>query len=176
MKRWIFAVLILGAPAIAPAPAAASQFDVVLALQNLRAGRDGDALYWLTRAIDERKLAPAELADALEWRAYLHAKRRDRRAARADLDAAIAADKESPLRLRARARFFLAGGEFRAALADMEAVMSRSPSDAENYTDYCEALLGVGRRAEALDQCQRAIRVNPEHARAKAMLRRAQAR
>ncbi len=176
MKRWIVAFLILSAPAIAPAPAAASQFDVVLALQNLRAGRDADALYWLTRAIDERTLKPAELGDALEWRAYLHAKRQDRRAARADLDAAIAADKESPLRLRARARFLLSIDDHRAALADIEAVMARSPTDAENYTDYCEALLGLGRRIEAAAQCQRAIRVNPEYARAKAILRRTQGR
>jgi tetratricopeptide (TPR) repeat protein len=176
MKRWIIAFLIVCAPATAPAPAAASQFDVVVALQNLRAGRDADALYWLTRAIDERGLKPGELADALEWRAFLHAKRKNNPAARADLDAAIAADKENPLRLRARARFLLAIKDHRAALADIEAVMARSPTDAENLVDYCEALLGMGRRAEALDQCQRAIRVNPEHARARAMLRRAQAR
>lgn len=174
MKRWIFASLVLLAPAAAQARA---QFDVVLALQNIRAGRDADALYYLDNAINAKTLKPGELADALEWRAFLHAKRKDRRAARADLDAAIAAEPDNPLRPRARARFFLAGGDHRAALADIETVMARpGTTDAENYTDYCEALLGLGRRAEALEQCQRAVKVNPEHARAKAMLRRAQGR
>jgi len=149
---------------------------VIVALQNLRAGRDADALYWLNRAIDSRELKDGELADALEWRAFLHAGRRNMRAARADLDAAIAAQSANPLRLRARARFFLRAGDYRAALADMEAVMGRLPTDAENHTDYCEALLGLGRRVEAADQCQRAIRVNPEYARPKMLLRRAQGR
>jgi tetratricopeptide (TPR) repeat protein len=174
MKRWFFACVVLLAPADA---VATPQFDVVLALQNIRAGRDADALYYLNNAINARALKAGELADALEWRAYLHAKRKDRRAARADLDAAIAAEPDNPLRPRARARFFLAGGDYRAALADIEAVLSRpGTTDAENYADYCEALLGLGRRAEAVNQCQRAVTVNPEHARAKAMLRRAQGR
>lgn len=173
MKRWLFALLVLAAPAPA---AATAQFDITLAMQNLRAGRDADALYWLNRAIGEHALKGGELADALEWRAFLHAKRNNPRAARADLDAAIAADKDSALRLRARARFFLRAGDHRAALADMEAVMSRLPTDAENYADLCEALLGLGRRAEAADNCQRAIRVNPEYARPKMLLRRAQGR
>ena len=173
MKRWLIPLFLLAAPAAAEA---AAPFDVIVALQNLRAGRDADALYWLNRAISEHALKGGELADALEWRAFLHAKRNNPRAARADLDAAIAAEKDSPLRLRARARFFLRAGDYRAALADMEAVMARLPTDAENYADYCEALLGLGRRAEAADQCQRAIRVNPEYARPKMLLRRAQGR
>jgi tetratricopeptide (TPR) repeat protein len=171
MRRWLAASAV--ALALAGAAAATPQFDVTLALQNLRAGRDADALYWLNRAIGEHGLKGGELADALEWRAYLHAKRNDRRAARADLDAAIAADKDNPLRLRARARFSLRIGDYRSALADMEAVFAHPGTDAVNYADYCEALLGLGRRAEAAAQCRKAIQVNPEYARPRALLRRA---
>lgn len=170
MKRWLILLFVLAAPAAAQA---AAQFDVTVALQNLRAGREGDALYWLNRAIDSRELKAGELADALEWRAFVHANRKNLRAARADLDAAIAAESANPLRMRARARFFLRAGDGKAALADMEAVMAHSPSDAENYTDYCEALLRAGRRAEAAEQCRKAVQVNPDYARAKDMLRRA---
>jgi len=170
MKRWLIPFLFLAAPAAAQTPA---QFDLTLALQDLRAGRDVDALYWLNRAAGEHVLKGAALADVLEWRAYLHAKRKDRRAARADLDAAVAADKDNPLRYRARARFFLAAGDFRAALADVEQVMSRATADAEIYSDLCEAQLGLGRRAEAAANCRRAIQVNPEYARPRQLLRRA---
>jgi tetratricopeptide (TPR) repeat protein len=173
MMRWLIPLLVLLAPAAARAT---SQFDVVMALQNLRAGRDGDALYWLNRAIGEHALKDGDLADALEWRAFVHAKRNNLRAARTDLDAAVAAEKDNPLRLRARARFFLRTGDFRAALADMEAVMGSPGTNAENFADYCEALLGLGRRAEAADNCQRAIRVNPDYARPKLLLRSAQGR
>jgi len=173
MKRWLIPLVVLVA---APAAEANPQFDVTLALQNLRAGRDADALYWLNRAIGEQGLKGAARADALEWRAFLHVKRNNPRAARADLDAAIAAESDNPLRHRARARFVLRAGDYRAALADMEAVMSRSSTDAENYADLCEALLGLGRRAEAVVQCQKAIQVNPEYARPKQLLRRAGAR
>ena len=171
VRFWLAALLALtGAAADA---AATPQFDVTAALQNLRAGRNGDALALLTRAIDSRVLKGGELADALEWRAFLHAARRDPRAARADLDSAIQAESQNPLRYRARARFLMRSGDFRAALADMDAVMVRSPSDAENYTDMCEILIGLGRRAEAIERCRSAIKVDPEFARAKAMLRRA---
>ena len=170
MKRCTIAFLLLMAPA--SVAFAAPQFDVIAALQNLRAGRDAEALALLTRAIDSRALKPGERADALEWRAYLHFGRRNHRAARADLDAAIAAESANPLRHRARARFFLRTGDFRAALADVDAVMARSPVDDENYADRCEALLGLGRRADAADECRRAVQVNPESARAKALLRR----
>lgn len=174
MKRWLLPLLLaLAAPAAAQSPA---QFDVILALQNLRAGRDADALYWLNRAAGEHALTGGELADVLEWRAFLHTKRNNLRAARADLDAAIATDKDNPLRRRARARFFLRAGDYRAALADMEQVMARPGTDAENYADLCEAQLGLGRRAEAAANCRRAIQVNPEYARPKQLLRRAQGR
>ena len=169
MRPWLFALALL----VSPAARADLPFDFVVAMQNLRAGRDADALYSLNRAIGEHGLKGGELADVLEWRAFLHAKRNDHRAARADLDAAIAAEQENPLRHRARARFFLRTGDYRAALADMETVMGRSPTDAENYTDYCEALLRVGRRREAAEQCRKAVQVNPEYARAREMLRRA---
>lgn len=170
MKRWLIPFLLLGAQPVAaqtPAP-----FDVTQALQNLRAGRDADALYWLDRALGERALTGAARADALEWRAFLHAKRGNLRAARADLDAAITADNDNPLRHRARARFHLRAGDFRAALTDMEHVMARPGTDAENYADLCEAQLGLGRRAEAAENCRRAIQVNPEYARPKRLLRR----
>jgi hypothetical protein len=173
MKRWLVPLAVLLA---ASAAHANQQFDVAQALQNLRAGRDGDALYWLNRAVNEHGLKGAALADVLEWRAFLHAKRNDVRAARADLDAAIAAEGDNPPRRRARARFFLRAGDFRAALADMEAVMTHAGTDAENYADLCEAQLGLGRRAEATDNCRRAIQVNPEYARPKQLLRRAQPR
>ncbi len=173
MKRWLLLLLLAAAPAAAQTPA---QFDVIQALQNIRAGRDADALYWLDRALGERSLAGAARADALEWRAFLHVRRGNLRAARTDLDAAIAADKGDPLRHRARARFHLRAGGFRSALADMEHVMARSGTDAENYADLCEAQLGLGRRAEAAENCRRAIQVNPEYARPKQLLRRAQAR
>ena len=65
------------------------------------------------------------------------------------------------------------GGEFRAALADMDVVMARSPSDAENLTDVCEILIALGRRADAIERCRSAIKVDPDYGRAKAMLRRA---
>jgi len=55
-------------------------------------------------------------------------------------------------------------------------VMARLPTDAENYTDYCEALLRVGRRAEAIEQCRKAVQVNPEYARPRELLRRARGR
>lgn len=174
MKRWLLPVLMLfAAPAAAQAPA---PFDVIQALQNIRAGRDGDALYWLDRALGERSLVGAARADALEWRAFLHARSGNLRAARTDLDAAIETDKDNPLRLRARARFHLRAGDFRAALADMEQVMARPGTDAENYADLCEAQLGLGRRAEAAENCRRAIQVNPEYARPKQILRRARGR
>ena len=172
MRRCLLGALLALSGAVGDA-AATSQFDVIAALQNLRAERNGDALVLLTRAIDSRALKGGELADALEWRAFLHAGRRDSRAARADLDAAIQAESENPLRYRARARFLIRSGDFRAALADMDVVMARSPSDAENYTDLCEILIGLGRRAEAIGRCRSAIQVNPEYARARAMLRRA---
>jgi tetratricopeptide (TPR) repeat protein len=173
MKRWLIPLLFL----LAPAPAQATpQFHMTVALQDIRAGRDGDALYYLTRAIQERGLKADELADALEWRAFLHAKRGNLRAARADLDAAIAAEADNPLRRRARARFFLRTGDYRAALRDMEELMTRFETDAENYADLCEALLGLGRRAEAIDNCQRGVRVDPEHARPRMLLRRARGR
>lgn len=174
MKRWFIPFLLfLAAPAAAQSGA---PFDVTLALQNLRAGRDADALYWLDRALGGQSVQGAARADALEWRAFLHEKRGNHRAARADLDAAIAADKDNPLRHRARARFLLRAGDFRAALADMEQVMARSGTDAENHADLCEAQLGLGRRAEAAENCRRAIQVNPEFIRPKQLLRRAQAR
>jgi tetratricopeptide (TPR) repeat protein len=173
MKRLLFALALLLAPSGA---AANAQFDLLLALQNLRSGRDADALYWLNRTASEHGLKGAALADVLEWRAFLHVKRNDLRAARADLDAAVAADNDNPMRYRARARFFLRNGDFRAALADMEAVFSRVGSDAENFSDHCEALLGLGRRAETVVQCRKAIQVNPEYARPKLLLRRAQGR
>jgi len=174
MRSWLVALLALfAAVATAVADAAATpQFDVIAALQNLRAGRNDDALALLTRAIESRALKSGELADALEWRAFLHAGRRNLRAARADLDAAIQAEGDNPLRYRARARLLMRGGDFRAALTDMDVVMARSPSDAENYTDLCEILIGLGRRAEAIERCRSAIKVDPESARAKAMLRR----
>jgi tetratricopeptide (TPR) repeat protein len=168
MKRWLIALFLLAAPVAAEA---AAPFDVIVALQNLRAGRDADALYWLNRAIDSRELKDGDLADALEWRAFLHAGRKNMRAARADLDAAIAAQSANPLRLRARARFFLRAGDYRAALADMEAVMARLPTDAENHTDYCEALFRSRRRDEAADYCRRAVRLNPEYARPRTLLK-----
>ena len=173
MKRWLIPLLVLLA---APAAKANPQYDVVLALQNLRAGRDGDALYWLNRAIGEHGLKGAARADILEWRAFLHAKFNNLRAARADLDAAVAEDKDNQLRYRARARFFLRTGDYRAALADMETVFSQVGSDAENFSDYCEALLNLGRRAEAIVQCRKAVQVNPEYARPKQLLRRAEGR
>lgn len=174
MKRWLVPLLLLLAPPAAaqsPAP-----FDVASALQNLRAGRDADALYWLDRALGETSLAGAARADALEWRAYLHVRRGNLRAARADLDAAIAADAGNPLRLRARARLNLRAGDFRAAAADLEQALARSGTDAEAYADLCEAQLGLGRRAEAAGNCRRAIQVNPEYGRPKQLLRRAQLR
>jgi tetratricopeptide (TPR) repeat protein len=171
MKRWLIPVVLL---LLAPAAALATpQFHLTVALQDIRAGRDGDALYYLGRAIQEPGLKPAELADAHEWRAFLHVKRGNLRAARADLDAAVAADKDSPLRLRARARFHLRNGDYRAALADMEQLMTRFETDAENYADLCEAQLGLGRRAEAIENCRRGVRVDPEHPRPKMLLRRA---
>ena len=154
--------------------AATPYYDVIAALQNLRAGRTDEALPLLTRAIALRALKEGELADALEWRAFLHAARRDLRAARADLDAAIQAESENPLRHRARARFLMRGGDFRAALADMDVVMVRSSTGRrEPHRSWCEILLALGRRADATERCQRAITVDPEYARGKAMLRRA---
>lgn len=174
MKRWLLPILFfLAPPAAAQAPA---PFDMALALQNLRAGRDADALYWLDRALGERSVAGAARADALEWRAYLQARRGNLRAARADLDDAIAADKDNPLRLRARARLHLRAGDFRAAMADLEQALARSGTDAEIFADLCEAQLGLARRAEAAGNCRRAIQVNPEYARPKQLLRRAQIR
>jgi tetratricopeptide (TPR) repeat protein len=174
MNRWLLPfILLLAAPAAAKTSA---QFDVTQALQNIRAGRDADALYWLDRALSEGSLAGAARADAHEWRAFLHVRRDNLRAARADLDAAIAAETDNPLRHRARARFHLRAGDFRAALADLEQVMARSGTDAENYADLCEAQIGLGRRAEAAENCRRAIQVNPEYARPKQLLRRAQTR
>lgn len=174
MKRWLIPILLLLAPqAAAQAPAS---FDVAAALQNLRAGRDADALYWLDRALGERSLAGAARADALEWRAFLHARRGNLRAARADLDGAIAADTDNPLRHRARARLHLRTGDFRAALADLEPAVARLGTDAETYADLCEAQLGLGRRAEAAGNCRHAIQINPEYARPRALLLRAGAR
>jgi len=171
MRQWLAAAA--AALALGSTAAATPQFDVIAALQNLRAGRGADALYLLNRAIESRALPPGELADALEWRAYVRMQQRSFGTARLDLDAAIAADKDNALRLRARARFFLRLSDYRAALADIEAVLGRFPTDAENYADYCEALLGLGRRAEALQQCRKAVQVNPEYARARTLLRRA---
>lgn len=174
MRHWLLPLLLLLAP---PATAqTAAQFDVALALQDFRAGRDADALYWLSRALGEQSLTGTARADALEWRAYLHGKRADACAARADLDAAIAADKDNPLRYRARARLHLRSGNFRGALADLERVMARSGPDAENYADLCEAQLGLGRHAEAAENCRRAIQINPGCARPKQLLRRAAVR
>lgn len=171
MRRWFAAAA--ATLALAGSAAATPQFDVIAALQNLRAGRGADALYLLNRAIESRALPPAALADALEWRAYIRIQQRNFAAAKRDLDAAIAADRDNALRLRARARLHVRLGDHRAALADIEAVMGRFPTDAENHADYCEALLGLGRRAEALEQCRKAVQVNPEYARAKALWRRA---
>lgn len=171
--RHRFIVLVAAALAASAAPAAATpQYDVTAALQNLRAGRAGEALTLLTRAIDAGTLAPRERADALEWRAFLHERRGDRRAARTDLDAAIRAEGANPLRHRARARFLMRTGNPAAALADMETVMSRSSSDAENYADLCEIQAALGRRAEARTSCERALKVDPGNARARATLRR----
>jgi len=154
-------------------PAGATpQYDVTAALQNFRAGRAADALALLNRAIGAGTLAPGELADALEWRAFLHEGRGDRRAARTDLDAAIKVESANPLRHRARARFLLRTGNAAAALADMEAVMVRSPSDAENHADLCAIQAALGRRREARDACGRALKADPENARARATLRR----
>lgn len=168
--RLIIAVAFLAAAAASAD--ATPAYDVTAALQNIRAGRTAEALPLLTRAIASGALRGGELADALEWRAFLHEARRDRRAARADLDAAIQAESANPLRHRARARFLLRTGNYAAALADMDAVMVRSSSDAENYTDHCEILLALGRRAEAAAQCRRAVTVDPDDKRAVALLRR----
>jgi len=158
--------------ALSATAGATPQYDVTAALQNLRAGRSAEALALLSRAIDAGGLTPAERADALEWRAYLHESRGNRRAARADLDAATQAETANPLRLRARARFLMRTGNTAAALADMEIVMARSPADAENYADLCEIQLSLGRRALARDSCQRALTADPGNARARATLRR----
>ena len=155
------------------APACATpQYDMAAALQNLRAGRGADAILLLNRVLDAAGLTASERADALEWRAYLHESRGNRRAARADLDSAIQAESANPLRLRARARFLARTGNPAAALTDMEAVMARSPSDAENLADLCEIQLALGRRAAARDSCQKAAAVDPGNGRARALLRR----
>lgn len=157
---------------LSAAAGATPQYDVAAALQNLRAGRSAEALAQLTRALESGGLTPTQRADAHEWRAYIHESRGNRRAARADLDAAIQAETADPLRLRARARFLMRTGNAAAALADMEIVMTRSPSDAENYADLCEIQLSLGRRALGRDSCQRALAADPGNARARATLRR----
>lgn len=167
------AVLAAALLVVITVPASATpQYDVTAALQNLRAGRAADARALLDRAIGAGTLAPGDLADAYEWRAYLHESRGDRRAARADLDAAVKAESANPLRYRARARFLLRTGNPAAALADMETVIARSPSDAENHVDLCAIQAALGRRGEARAACGRALAVDPENVRARATLRR----
>ncbi|MFO0989728.1 MAG: hypothetical protein U1F37_20630 [Alphaproteobacteria bacterium] len=175
MKRWLIPILLLLAPqaaAQAPAPA-----EMAAALQNLRAGRDADALYWLDRALGERSLAGAARADALEWRAFLHARRGNLRAARADFDGAIAADTDNPLRHRARARLHLRTGDFRAALADLEPAVARLGTDvgAETYADPREAQLGLAGAPRRPGTAAARSR-STEYARPKQLLRRAQIR
>ena len=171
--RFRFASLVAAAFLGLALPAVATpQYDVTAALQNIRAGRNADALALLNRALDAGGLTPRERADALEWRAYLHEKSGNRRAARADLDAAVQAESANPLRLRARARFLSRTGNAAAALTDIEAVMVRSPTDPENLADLCEIQLALGRRAAARDSCQKAVTADPTNARARAFLRR----
>ena len=74
------------------------------------------------------------------------------------------------------ARLHLRTGDFRAALADLEPALARLGTDAETYADLCEAQLGLGRRTEAIGNCRRAIQINPEYARPRALLLRAGAR
>ncbi len=71
MKRSLFLLALLLQP---PAAHANAKFDLAPVLEVLRAGRDGDALYYLNRAIASRALEKGDLADALEWRAFLLAR------------------------------------------------------------------------------------------------------
>lgn len=176
MRLGLVSFALCGLLTIAAPAAATPQYDVTAALQNLRAGRSVEALALLNRALESSVLTPADRADAFEWRAYLHESRGNRRAARADLDSAVQAESANPLRLRARARYLLRTGNAAAALADMETVMSRSPSDAENLADLCEIQSALGRRADARDSCQRSLRADPSNGRARAALRRLGAR
>jgi tetratricopeptide (TPR) repeat protein len=176
MMRWFFACFILLAPVAAQAT---PQYDVTAALLNLRAGRWQDAFRLLTRAIESKALKGAELADALEWRAFAHqwGGLANEPAALADLDAAIAAQPDNPLRYRARARLLMKRVDtWPAAWADINRLLATSPTDAENLTDACEVLVYLNRRAEAIEHCQRALRVDPEYARAREMLSKPWAR
>jgi predicted Zn-dependent protease len=161
--------------ALLPAAAVAQsqpRHELQAALANIRDGRPAEAAYWLDRLIADPALAGPARAEALQWRASLRAHAGQRQAALADLDAAIKAEPDNPWPLRARARLHLRHGNARAALADLAAILPRIPSDAETLADHCEALAAAGRRAEAVEQCRKALQSDPALPRARRLLRR----
>lgn len=171
MRLRLAALLVAFLPVTAMAQTG-PRVELQSALADIRDGRPADAAYWLDRLIaDHGAPAPARV-EALQWRAALRANAGQRQGAFADLDAAIAAEPHNPWPLRARARLHLRFGNARAALADLETLLPRIPTDAETLADHCAALAATGRRAEAIAQCRKAAQGNPELPRVRQILKR----
>jgi tetratricopeptide (TPR) repeat protein len=98
---------------------------------------------------------------ALAFRSQVHTQMGNREKATKDLDRAIALDPDNPWHRIARAELLIEASESAKAVIDLEHLGQRLPEEPEVLRLYGSALLGEGRREEALQVFNRALAASP---------------
>ncbi len=175
----ILALLLIS---LAPAPASADAKDDLSAGKKAAFdGRRDEALQLLTKAIDSRKLSPADLAGAYNSRATIYTETKKHELAIADFTEALKiAPKEYLLMLHGnRGRTALTIKNYDLAIADFSKIIELQKDDKSSlpyaYEDRCNAYLKAGKKAEAAADCRKTLELKPGYKHAEESLRQAEA-
>ena len=104
---------------------------------------------------------PERLVSALVTRAFSYQEQNDRHAAIKDIDRAVAIRPDDPTIRELRGQLMFGFEDYAAAIRDFDWVIARYPEAYGSFVSRCLAKSETGDQWGALDDCERALRIEP---------------